>query len=85
MRFKEIQEASLLGQVGKQLTKQLELPLEPAVKAVVTPKRVEYWGYLPGETATSRPFFRQTFNSEEEAQAWMRRKNATPQGSKQVD
>ena len=93
MQVKELVEG-LAGAIAKSMLKpqQLELPFDQALaktagqQAVKPPgKAVEYWGYLPGETATSRPFWRKTFATDAEAEAWIKSRNATPMGSNPVN
>lgn len=90
MRAYQFTQEGTLGRLAAKLApQQLELPFAQATKdvaqQVAKPKRVEYWGTLPGESPQSRPFFRKQFNSEEEAQEFIRRTNATPMGSKVID
>ena len=63
---------------------QLELPFAAAPKAAVAPRQIEYWGYFPGETPQSRQMWTKRFNNEQEAQAWINQRNATPLGSKEI-
>jgi hypothetical protein len=71
--------------IGKALPQQLELPFAAPAKAVIKPRQIEYWGYLPGETPQARQMWTRRFNSEQEAQAWIHQRNATPMGSKEID
>jgi hypothetical protein len=88
MRAREFTEGivdkSIAALAKKISPQQLELPFATAPKAAITPKQIEYWGYLPGETPQSRQMWTKRFNSEQEAQAWINQRNATPLGSKEI-
>ena len=84
MRAREFTEGALSRIIGKALPQQLELPFAAPAKAAVKPKQIEYWGYFPGETPQSRQMWTKRFNNEQEAQAWINQRNATPLGSKEI-
>ena len=88
MRAREFTEGivdkSIAALAKKISPQQLELPFATAPKAAITPKQIEYWGYFPGETPQSRQMWTKRFNSEQEAQAWINQRNATPLGSKEI-
>ena len=88
MRAREFTEGLVdkgMAALAKKISpQQLELPFAAAPKAAVTPRQIEYWGYLPGETPQSRQMWTKRFNNEQEAQAWINQRNATPLGSKEI-
>ena len=88
MRAREFTEGLVdksISALAKKISpQQLELPFATASKAAVMPRQIEYWGYFPGETPQSRQMWTKRFNSEQEAQAWINQRNATPLGSKEI-
>lgn len=88
MRAREFTEGLVdkgMAALAKKISpQQLELPFATASKAAVKPRQIEYWGYFPGETPQSRQMWTRRFNSEQEAQAWINQRNATPLGSKEI-